>query len=283
MRVNNFPSCGPTVQKEMLLNSIPYRDFGTDESLSCTNNPFPNIRESAIRQIPPQNPLNRILQLFLPLLTLVLTSCLATYRDFPLLDIRSEPLAPKNFPIYYHLEPFSYRSDFGDEAILIPVIVPYAGPGIVPYSLNFRREYRESDELKRVFAKTRIFLKAIATGTPPEQGVYCSIEVVRKPHSRLAWGFRALQFLTLYALPSFSGQSGYIVRYDLYVDKELKNVYRYEITTKTIAWLGLAPFAWVNFFFPTLDDAFKSTAYQFFVDADLDGYLKKAETPVPQS
>jgi hypothetical protein len=83
-----------------------------------------------------------------------------------------------------------------------------------------------------------------------------------------------LTYGTFGLIPSYSDSSGYIVKYSLYVDRELKSEYRYEITREGAAWIGLLPFLWVNLLTPSEDEAFRATAYQFFMEAERDGYLK---------
>jgi hypothetical protein len=76
-------------------------------------------------------------------------------------------------------------------------------------------------------------------------------------------------------LPYYSGHAGHLIRYDLYVDGELKRSYRYEVIKKGVAWVGLLPFAWVNFFTDDHQDACRAVLHRFIRDVDRDGYLKE--------
>ena len=198
--------------------------------------------------------------------TLTLMSCtITTYSDFPMVDLQSEPLPKKDFPIYYHVV---HLSQFDRQTKrnyplykLEPRYATWAG----------------YDELERIFEESRIFSKTIASDTVPEKGIYCAVAAAAKPASGLAHffhGFAEPWLPPSQMLPYYSGEAGYVVEYELYVDKELKKTYQYEITKKGVAWILLLPFAWINFFTYSEEDAFRATAYQFFLDAERDGYLQ---------
>jgi hypothetical protein len=74
-------------------------------------------------------------------------------------------------------------------------------------------------------------------------------------------------------IPWWSSGAGYTVEYLLYVDGKRERSYSYEITKKGVGWIGLLPVAWINIFTQDEKDAFRATAYQFFRDADRDGYF----------
>jgi len=86
-------------------------------------------------------------------------------------------------------------------------------------------------------------------------------------------GFQWLSFLSLFVIPSYDEESRYIVQYDLYLDGELKNTYRYEVTRETWIWLGLTPFVWINALTPGKGEALAFTVDGFFHDAARDGFF----------
>ncbi len=187
--------------------------------------------------------------------TLALTSCLVTYKDFPSVDRQSSPTQRKTFPIYYHVNfPSELPSRFG---------VPFG-------SLGLRHE------LERAFEENQVFADAIIALLQKERGIYCAVAVTVNPRSVLADWFLFFSGRMLLLLPVYSGEGGYLVRYWLYIDKQLKKTYRYEITEERLVWLGLLPFVWVNFFTASQKDAFLATAHQFFHDAELDGYFDQS-------
>jgi hypothetical protein len=153
------------------------------------------------------------------------------------------------------------------------------------------------DELERVFARNDVFAQTTRTllPKPPAQGLYCLV-LVWTHHSELGESLVAqtgskeitqmarVPFLAPIALvfllqtvtaviPWWSSGAGYTVEYLLYVDGKRERSYSYEITKKGVGWIVLLPVAWINFFTQDAKDAFRATAYQFFRDADRDGYL----------
>lgn len=201
---------------------------------------------------------------------LALTSCVTTYTDFPVVNRQLEPLSGKESAMYYHVDPLSYL-----EQAMRTWRKTRSSPLLQGTALPIRATY---EELERVFEQNRIFTKAIAISAPPEKGIFCAVEVIYKPPSTSAHLFTALTFgsifpVPLFFVPSYSGESGHIVKYNLYVDQEMKKTYEYQITRKEAAWFGLLPFVWVNLLTPSEREAFRATAYQFFLDAQQDGYF----------
>ncbi len=184
--------------------------------------------------------------------TLALTSCLVTYKDFPSVDGQSSPTQRKTFPIYYHV-------NFPEAQV-----ARFAG---------LETASTLHHVLERAFEENQVFADAIIAINPPERGIYCSVTVTVKPRSVLSQGFAFVSGQAGGLLPVYSGEGGYLVRYELYIDKQLKKTYRYEITEERFLWLGLLPFIWVNFFTPSAKEAFLATAHQFFHEAELDGYF----------
>ena len=77
----------------------------------------------------------------------------------------------------------------------------------------------------------------------------------------------------LFALPSYSGTSGFVVKYHLHRDGEKVRLYEYEIRRKGFAWIPVLAVVWVNLFTASEEDAFRATTRQFFQDAKADGLL----------
>jgi len=160
------------------------------------------------------------------------------------------------------------------------------------------------DELERVLARNDVFAQTTRTllPNPPAQGLYCLV-LVWTHHSELvgwiypnnndhkqsflAQGSKVPQFAPVFlaaslafllqtvtaVIPWWSSDAGYTVEYLLYVDRKQRHAYSYEITKKGVGWIGLLPMAWINYFTQDAKDAFRATAYQFFRDADRDGYF----------
>jgi hypothetical protein len=79
--------------------------------------------------------------------------------------------------------------------------------------------------------------------------------------------------VTLGIIPYYCDETGVTVRYDLYVDRQLKKSYHYEIRKKGMAGLLILPFAWLNVFTDDLADAIVLTAHRFVLDAARDDFL----------
>lgn len=206
-------------------------------------------------------------------LTLVVTGCVMSY-DFPPVDVTVEPLSKKDFPLYYHVDPIAWYLEATGDWTTSPGGAVASGlslgthPPAMPADLPVVSQ-RTYTELERVFERTHMFSRSIATATPPEKGVYCLVEVKHIPPSQSAAFFTGM----LGIIPAYSGASGDVVRYSLFIDSEFKTSYRYEVTRKRLLFLPLLPLFWVNVFTPSQDEAFRATAYQFFLDAEKDGYL----------
>ena len=233
--------------------------------------------------------------LLLLILALSSNACIVTYQVEQPVTMETVQLPRKDLTLYYS-----------------PPFEPYT-PGmshtfvsLVPGSYPLVATGEGSDELERVFASNDVFARAISTKlrNPPGQGLICSI-LVEAHHSAVGeWLYTPVKrdpkedaFSQLHKLPPFllpiaitiplsvllqsstaifpwwSSGAGYTVQYTLYVDGKRERSYSYEITKKGVGWIGLLPVAWINFFTQDANDAFRTTAYQFFHDADRDGYF----------
>jgi hypothetical protein len=99
------------------------------------------------------------------------------------------------------------------------------------------------------------------------------VSVVKKPR---VWPGEPEEMLSeslYYLIPIYSGDSGFTLTYSFYARNALRKTYTYEITEKRASWFLLLPFAWINCFTYSLDDAVRATAAQFVTDAHRDGYL----------
>src|SRR6185295_13307199 len=135
-----------------------------------------------------------------------------TYRDVPAVNFKDNQVQGKDVPIYYSLNP---DSDSG-----------------------------LADRLRRAFAQNVNFTQAIETSTPPEKGIYCTVEVNEKVIS-----FSGVSIFNV-VLPGVEGRH-YYVQYDLYIDMEKKKGYRYEFSRQMVYWGPLVLFLWVNFLTPS--------------------------------
>jgi len=202
-------------------------------------------------------------------LCLMLTSCIVRYSEFPQVTLDGIPVPKKDTVIYYHADPLAYYLKVeGGVGVAFPGSMPMIFPTELP-PLSQRR-YRE---LSNAFADNHVGAEAIPATASPEKGVYCAVDVRHKSPSDAAEMFTMITLFSLGLLPSYSGESVDVVRFDLYVDSELKKIYRYQVRQDRWMWLGLLPFVWVNFFTAGTDEAFRAIVNQFLLDATKDGYL----------
>lgn len=166
-----------------------------------------------------------------------LASCITTYRDFPATMIGQAPPSKPYGMLYYHIKPFPVINA-GGQAVLDTI-------------------FRE----RTPFAKTR------AMDEPPEDGIFCFVDVEWRPPSLPAVVFGYLSISTLTLLPAWSTHEGYVVHYRVFVNGEEKDSFNYSITRKFGLWVGLLPLVWVNLFTHSEAEAFEATANQFFHDA----------------
>jgi hypothetical protein len=175
--------------------------------------------------------------------------------------VKSPPQPPRGFPIYFQVNPSGLY---------------HKGLERSGWFFDPPRPSLESyHELERAFGETRMFAQAIAASSPPEKGIYCSVDVVHKWPSKMAEVFTFGSSLSLTFFPSYSDTSQDIVQFDLYIDNKLKKVYQYRITKVRWSWIAFLPFLWINLLTPSREEAYAATAHQFFLDADKDGYFSK--------
>ena len=237
--------------------------------------------------------------LLLLILALSSDACIVTYQVEQPATMETSRLPRKDLTL-------SYSSPVG------PYIPGVTTPGVSnkgfdwspPGSYPLVATGEGFDELERVLARNDVFAQTTRTllPKPPAQGLYCLVlvwthhsELVEwiypvnsdRKESFLAQGSRVPQFAPVFlaaslafllqtataVIPWWSSGAGYTVEYLLYVDGKRERSYSYEITKKGVGWIGLLPVAWINLFTHDAKDAFRATAYQFFRDADRDGYF----------
>lgn len=161
----------------------------------------------------------------------------ATYRGFPVDAIGKKQPAGTCDVMYYNVNKFDILDSGG-------------------YS-----------KLLEFFRETPICKTMTQVDEMPAQGLYLEVEEKWKPMTMQALIFGYISVSTLTFLPAWSTHDGYIVKYHLYQDGQKKETYQYDISRKGGMWLGLLPFAWINAFTYSEEDAFAATSSQFWADA----------------
>ena len=199
------------------------------------------------------------------LLLLPLTSCIVTYEVLPKAD-------PAQLNVQKPATSFTYSAVMAEPPKVQEPIFPIR---------SFYGHDSPANDLKRILKeKDQLFSEAVPTDTVPSGGrnVHVGVRVYVIPASRSAIIAGVISHLAVPffppLIPYFTGEGGYLVSYALYVDQELRKTYRYEIKRKGVSWVVLLPFTIANFFTQNEEDALRTTAKQFFVDAHQEGHLK---------
>jgi len=183
-----------------------------------------------------------------------------TYQTDPPVD-GSATTTITDVPIYYSLDPYDLYA---------------RAQANVAAGFDFPYPSRESyEELRRAFTETQLFSEAIAATSPPERGIFCKVDAIHHPQSKLAGGFNFVSVFLLTALPAYSASSFDVIQFKLYVDGQLVKTYEYRVRKVKGTWIVFLPFAWINFFTADRTETFAAVAHQFFADAERDGYLGK--------
>lgn len=175
--------------------------------------------------------------ILMTILLFTMTGCIATYRDFPVDAIGKKPEAGNCDVLYYNVKRFDILDSGG------------------------------YNRLQTMFRDASICKKMVEAEAAPEKGLYVEIETKWKPMTMPAFVFGYLSLSTLTFLPAWSTHDGYVVNYNIYLDGQKKETYRYDITRKAGLWAGLLPLAWINLFTYSEEDAFEATTSQMATDA----------------
>lgn len=220
---------------------------------------------------------------FLPLLALPLMSCVVSYKVSPLVTARNESPPPRSVSITYDIKPVAEQARQSAPVTFVGYflgVINLANPLIWAEYPAVPRPYVLADpwgNLQRRLGNAQLFLRATTTEGPPERGIHVSVDAVYFPEPE-SWMHppclsAMLSGVTLGIIPYYCDETGVKVRYDLYVNRQLKKSYQYEIRKKGLAGLLILPFAWLSLFTDDLADAIVQTTRQFIFDAAQDGFL----------
>jgi len=222
--------------------------------------------------------------LILFVLLVTFSGCIVTYRDFPNATRDTLPRDYVTKPFFYHVEPV-------DEAQKI-----YGNRWMSALSMLFIPGYYPSQSqidpfgqpgyhaVGRTLTASGMFSDLTEIENLPKAGFFCKVDFEPIPPSTVVQNYLAsqLQFINqgvlalipaVNLLPYYTDEGGTTVIYTLYQNGQLQKVYRYPIHKKGVGWIGLLPFAWINYFTTDLEDAVEGATFQFLIDAQRDGYL----------
>ncbi|NWF73947.1 MAG: hypothetical protein HXY51_13020 [Nitrospirae bacterium] len=222
------------------------------------------------------------LAFILVVLHLLLTGCIVTYRDFPNATRDALSMDHVTQPLFYHVEPVDEaQKEYGNRWISALSMV--FAPGYYPAQSRIDPFGQPGyHAVGRTLADSGIFSDLNEAQSPPKAGFFCKVEFEPIPPSTVVQYFleSQLQFINLgilalipalTLLPYYTDEGGTTAIYSLYQDSRLLKAYRYPIRKKGAGWIGLLPFAWINYFTTDLAGAVEGATLQFLIDAQRDG------------
>ena len=144
----------------------------------------------------------------------VLTSCISVIEHPQLGDTVSLP--SKNLTLQYHIQEFDDRQG-----------------GFKPKGFV--------NEVANELAEVPLFSSVINTSGLPDKGSYLLVKGEKISPSWLFSVFYPVSLLTAYIIPSYDSGSGFVIRYELYKDGELRKQAEYKVMLKAFFWIGLFP------------------------------------------
>ena len=171
----------------------------------------------------------KLIAFLAPLLVSFSTGCM-TYRNFPTQSPASMP-AKREATLHYNI----------DGSAL------FAGPSAI----------------RDVLASDAPYSSLSPSDKPGNSGDFLQVKIDQSPPSMPAVVFGYISYSTLTILPFWSNQDGSILTFTLYRNGAQQESKEYLINRGTFVWLGMLPFAWVNFMTPSEADAFRACARDF--------------------
>jgi len=215
----------------------------------------------------------------LVVLHLFLTGCIVTYRGFPNATRDSLPKDHVAKRLFYHVEPVIEKDKERASAVLLMTLLP----GYYPFASQVDPFGQPgSRAVGRTLTASEMFSDLIETQNPPKSGLFCTVDFSPIEPSKVVQYYLGSQAVLLFTyigalipafslLPYYTDEGGTTVIYSLYQDDQLLKVYRYPIYKKGAGWIGLLPFAWMNYFTTDLADAVEGATLQFLIEAQRDG------------
>jgi hypothetical protein len=116
------------------------------------------------------------------------------------------------------------------------------------------------------------FSTALLSPGAPAKGSYVVISKTAGKSNMFGTLSCVFGAVTLFVLPCYDSTPSSSIRYDFYIDDQIKKTYRSEIKRTDFLWWGAIPFYWVNYFTTSYKESYETTVLQLFVEAIQDGY-----------
>lgn len=204
--------------------------------------------------------------LFCLMLLAILSGCIVTYRDFPVVKpLIGSPTSPALAPCHQTVQ-FSYGRTSHDEWVwggtyqwtYSGLFSPVGIAGILEDSLQHAAGCTSGADYS-IWPRTEVV-----------------VNVREKPYPWHWYGelLGRVSSQVYFLIPFYINESGWELSYSVHHRDRLTKTYQYDITAKQFYWILLMPFTWVNFFTPSMEEAVQATTAQFVLDAQRDEYWR---------
>ena len=168
--------------------------------------------------------------------SLQLSSCVVTYRQFPMAKVGAPAPTKAYTKLYYHVDGLGLAG----------------GHLAIERALKYKSPFKETEVAEQ----------------PPAQGLFVDAKIKNIPPSIPSVIFGFLSYTTLTITPAWTTRAGSDLWYEVYVDGKKIKTFDYEVRRKGFVWIVLLPFIWSNLLTYSEEQAFDASTLQFFDDAD---------------
>lgn len=195
-----------------------------------------------------------------------LSGCIVMHRDFPVGNsVIGSPKSPAPAACHQTVQ-FSYGHTSHDEWV-------WGGTYQWTYSGLF-----SPGGIAEILENSLHHAAGCTTAINDSKGLRTQVVVdVREKPYRWHWYGEPLGRLSsqlYFLIPFYINEGGWEFSYNIHPQDKPAKTYRYDITASQFYWILLMPFAWVNFFTPSVEDAVQATTAQFLLDAQRDEYWR---------
>ena len=109
----------------------------------------------------------------------------------------------------------------------------------------------------------------------PQEGLTCIARITtgREKATFMSAVNAYFSRFTLFIIPVYNEEPKYSVVFSVFKEQQLTREYQYSFTKGSVSGLLVLPFAWINFFTSSEEEAFQTVARQFLFDLQRDGNL----------
>ena len=135
--------------------------------------------------------------------------------------------------------------------------------GVLVYQIEGSALFAGPTAIRNVVTSEAPYASSVPTDKEVKSGDYLHVSIAQTSPSMAATVFGYISYSTLTILPFWSNQDGSVLTFMLYRNGALVSSKEYVINRGTFVWLGMLPFAWVNFMTPSEEQAFAASTSDF--------------------